>query len=97
MTKQDKRAYRSVRNRDNNRCIICGLNVTEVHHVIYRSHGGITDKRNMVCLCPNHHRMVHSDEQVWREKLLDYLRGHYGMINEQDLKKRNKWIVAFEE
>lgn len=96
MNKHDKREYRATRNRDRGRCIICGLNVTHVHHIVYRSHGGITDRRNMVCLCPTHHEQAHSDEKVWRDKLLDYLRGHYGMIDERDLKHKNKWIKAFE-
>jgi hypothetical protein len=50
----------------------------------------------MVLLCTKHHELAHSDEKVWREKLLDYLRGHYGMIDERDLKQQNKWIKAFE-
>lgn len=97
MTSHEKREYRATRKRDNNACIFCGNPRTEVHHIIYRSHGGKTDKRNMVCLCKHHHEIVHSDERKWREYLLDRMRGHYGMINKKDLVHRNKWEVAFSE
>jgi hypothetical protein len=31
----------------------------DVHHVVYRSHGGPTVASNLCCLCRWHHRLVH--------------------------------------
>ena len=91
MNKQDKREYRSTLNRDKNRCIICGNNIVELHHVVYRSLGGITDRKNMVCLCKKHHMEYHNKGKEGREELLDYLRGYYGVLDIKDLKGKNKW------
>ena len=91
MTATERKAYRTVHKRDRSRCIFCGSGVVEVHHIVYRSHGGITDKRNMVLLCRKCHTMVHSDEPRWREYLLDRMRGHYGMIELDDLKEKGKY------
>ena len=93
---QDKREYRAVRKRDNGCCILCGHNVTEIHHIVFRSHGGRNIRQNMVCLCKRHHELTHSDERVWREILLNRMRQHYGMIDVKSLKKQNKWKEVFE-
>jgi 5-methylcytosine-specific restriction endonuclease McrA len=90
MTKQEKREYRAVTKRDKV-CIFCGSHITERHHIIHRSHGGITDRRNMVLLCNKHHREVHRDEKKWVPILLDRMRMHYGVINKEDLKKKGKY------
>lgn len=91
MTAQERREYRAANKRDNNRCIFCGSPNTRRHHIIYRSHGGITDRRNIVLLCDKHHEMVHSDEKKWKPYLLDRMRAHYGMIDENDLKRKGKY------
>ena len=91
MNKQDKIEYRAVKKRDKNRCIICGNHIIEVHHVLYRSLSGITDRKNMVCLCKKHHMEYHAKGKQGREELLDYLRGFYGVIEIKDLKYKNKW------
>lgn len=91
MTKEEKIEYRAVKKRDKNRCIICGNHIIEVHHILYRSLSGITDRKNMVCLCKKHHMEYHAKGKQGREELLDYLRGHYGVIEIKDLKKQNKW------
>jgi predicted restriction endonuclease len=31
----------------------------EIHHIIYRSHGGGDEVENCVCLCKKHHKAVH--------------------------------------
>lgn len=97
MTKQDKIEYRAVKKRDRNRCVICGNHLIEIHHIVYRSLGGITDRRNMVCLCKKHHMEYHAMGKEGTEILLDRMRLHYGCIDKQDLKKQNKWALAFKE
>lgn len=49
--------------RFHNECAICGLkdkNVMELHHIIPLGIGGKNDINNLVCLCANCHRRVHS-------------------------------------
>ena len=57
----------------NKKCIICGFNiVTHIHHIIPVSGGGSSKERNLVCLCPNHHHMVHKNI-ITEEKLREYI------------------------
>lgn len=47
--------------RDGGRCRLCGALGTDVHEIVYRSHGGsITDPDNCLLLCRDHHRAVHA-------------------------------------
>jgi hypothetical protein len=45
--------------RDGWRCTApgCTAREIEVHHIVYRSHGGSDDPSNLTSLCPFHHRM----------------------------------------
>jgi hypothetical protein len=45
--------------RDGWRCTApgCTSREVEVHHIVYRSHGGSDDPANLTSLCPFHHRM----------------------------------------
>ena len=90
MNSEEKREYRSVLKRDNRCCIICGNPIIEVHHVITRRNG-ITHRKNMVCLCKNHHQAYHARGKEGKEELLNYLRGIYGAIEEKDLHKKGKY------
>ena len=92
MTTKERQEYRAVLKRDNGECIICLSNTVAIHHVVYRSLGGITDRRNMVCLCPKHHAYIHSMGKDGTADMLEYLRGHYGMIEIDDLKRKNRWV-----
>lgn len=91
MNNRDKREYRAAIARDNHSCVYCGNTTIEVHHIVFRSHGGMNIRQNLVCLCKAHHDMVHSDEPKWRDDLLDKMRAHYGMMEMDDLKSKNKW------
>lgn len=92
----EKREYRSAKKRDSGRCVLCGNPQVEMHHIIFRSHGGINDRRNLVALCKKHHDMAHNDEKKYKEIFLDMMEKHYGSIQESDLKKKNKWEKAYE-
>jgi 5-methylcytosine-specific restriction endonuclease McrA len=46
-------------------CAFCTTRETmflslEIHHVIPASRGGTNDPKNLVALCANHHRVLHS-------------------------------------
>jgi RNA-directed DNA polymerase len=51
------------------KCLICGQALTleagwQMHHLLWRSHGGTDDVDNLVLLHPNCHRQVHSEGWV---------------------------------
>ena len=53
----------------NGRCRVCGQALTlengwQVHHLLWRSHGGSSNTANTVLLHPNCHRQVHSEGMV---------------------------------
>lgn len=63
---------RHVRMRDSHRCRFCNLPSShlEVHHIKYLSEGGPNHPANLITLCDEHHRLVHSDKKKWQPVLL---------------------------
>lgn len=53
--KQRKLAYE----RDKGLCVLCSSPATEVHHIIFRSHGGTNELKNLACLCRKCHEIAH--------------------------------------
>jgi 5-methylcytosine-specific restriction endonuclease McrA len=49
----------------------------EVHHINYRSQGGPDANWNLVLLCDEHHRLVHSDKKRWQPLLRAYIWLYY--------------------
>ena len=41
-------------------CEICGLRAVDIHHIIYRSHEGDDDIKNLMALCRHHHDQAHN-------------------------------------
>lgn len=62
------------------RCQVCGhdfeprygAEMAESHHVQYLSRGGLDISRNIVVLCPNHHRIIHATDARFNEHELSY-------------------------
>jgi hypothetical protein len=54
-----RRSTDAIASRDGWRCTApgCTSREIEVHHIVYRSHGGTDDPTNLTSLCPFHHRM----------------------------------------
>ena len=54
-----RRPTDAIASRDGWRCTApgCTSREIEVHHIVYRSHGGSDDPSNLTSLCPFHHRM----------------------------------------
>lgn len=54
-------------------CQICGWKEAsrDIHHIIPVSKGGKNELNNLIVVCPNHHRMIHS-ELITEEELLKY-------------------------
>lgn len=87
MNPKQKLAYLLVAERDNHQCQLCGSVANDVHHILFRSHGGSDDPRNLICLCRSCHDLAHSDEKKYRTILFDLNSKHYGKINVKDVKK----------
>lgn len=50
-----------------------GADYSEAHHIQYLSEGGPDISRNMIVLCPNHHRIVHETHAEFRKHDLTYV------------------------
>lgn len=83
--------YKQVAERDNSLCRVCGKPSSDIHHIVYRSHGGTNDIRNLIALCRGCHDNAHKDEKVMREYLMGLQREIYGRFDVDDVKKKNKW------
>jgi hypothetical protein len=78
--------------RSNGLCEITGKWPIQIHHIIYRSHGGKNDRRNMIALWVGlHPDVVHKDEKYWTPVLLEKMHEYYGDFDISELKKQNKW------
>ncbi len=91
MNKHDKLEYQAVIERSGGVCELTGKTPICIHHVIYRSHGGMNDRRNMIALSPDEHIIVHQDEKHWTPILLEKMHEYYGDFDISELKKKNKW------
>jgi len=70
--------YMKVYNRDNGMCQMCGTRENiHCHHVLYRSQRRdlIDEPSNMILLCEEHHRLVHSNKKLYQPMLLEMMEG----------------------
>lgn len=88
METKRKKAYKETVNRDLSLCQVCGMQAVDIHHIVFRSHGGDDIPENLICLCRFHHDMAHKDEKHWRLKLIELNEKHYGTLTINQLKKR---------
>ena len=70
-------------NRDNQKCISCGIWVPKTFanaHYIKRSQGGLGIPENIVTLCPKCHyeEDFGKDSKVYEYSIENYLRNYYG-------------------
>jgi hypothetical protein len=54
-------------------CRICNATARHLHHIDYRSQGGAHVEHNLILLCDQHHRLVHSDKRHWQPRLRAYI------------------------
>ncbi|MFD2169617.1 HNH endonuclease [Tumebacillus lipolyticus] len=75
-----------VRERDQERCVLCGKPGREVHHIISRSQGGLGTADNGICLDASCHHLAHRSKRV-ASRLIEYrkrvLLPLYGLKSEQ--------------
>lgn len=60
----DVKVRTQVVERDRLRCRGCGKPGEEVHHIIFRSHGGKDEPNNLVTICRNCHNQAHGKFRV---------------------------------
>lgn len=80
---------KSVYERDNGRCVVCGAPGAPNAHYIPRSASGLGIEQNIVTLCFEHHEQFdHGDEETMAgiaEVIRSYLQEHYPDWDEEDL------------
>ena len=88
----EKEIYKEIVEREK-WCRLCGGTYSlHIHHIIYRSQGGLTKKENIIRLCERCHRLVHSNKTYWQPRLIDMQHKLFGDFNVEDLKRCNKWM-----
>lgn len=91
MTTQDKKTYEKIVE-EQPYCRLCGRTSNlNIHHIIYRSQLGNNDERNLIRLCYDCHRRVHSNKKVWQKKLLEYQFKKYGKFTKEDVTKHKSY------
>lgn len=60
-----KRTISKILNRSRKGCSICGWNesICDIHHIVERCKGGSDDIDNLIIVCPNCHRVIHSNKK----------------------------------
>lgn len=65
-------------------CYFCGFSdYVELHHIIPKSMGGIDESDNLIFLCPNHHKTIHT-----KKYFLQLTKGIYILVDAFDIKKK---------
>ena len=91
MSLVDKKTYEKVV-AEQPYCRLCGrTNNLQIHHIIYRSELGNNDERNLIRLCADCHRRVHSRKKTWQKKLLEYQFNKYGVFTLEDVTKHKSY------
>lgn len=66
-----KRTISKILHRANAGCSLCGWNEStcDIHHIIQKKHGGSDDMDNLILVCPNCHRIIHTKGKYTQEDL----------------------------
>ena len=77
ITLNKEKKFKQIKGKENcigDKCIICGFSiVTHKHHLIPVLKGGLFERDNLVCLCPNHHEMLHKN-LISEEEINEYIK-----------------------
>lgn len=57
------RAHPNLSNADVILCEVCDAVAVDIHHIVFRSHGGSDNADNLIALCRQCHTKAHSDKQ----------------------------------
>lgn len=69
-----KRTITKVLTRANKGCSICGWNEStcDIHHIVPKSKGGTNENSNLIVVCPNCHRIIHTTDKYSQEFLFEH-------------------------
>lgn len=91
MTKEEKYVYDTI-TEEQPCCMLCGSTYwLQIHHIYYRSQGGITTKQNLIRLCEKCHRLVHSNKKKYQPLLLEMQYKKYGYFTKESCLKCKKY------
>ena len=71
----EREVYKKTYNIFTGRCAICGSNEIQMHHIRY---GGLYGGRktyigNVIPLCAEHHRLVHTNKKYYMSRLIEII------------------------
>lgn len=76
-------------------CQLCGSsNYLHIHHVYYRSQGGLTTPKNLIRLCEKCHMLVHSNKKKYQPMLLLRQYDRYGYFEKEEVVKHKNNIKS---
>ncbi|MDD4515663.1 HNH endonuclease [Massilibacteroides sp.] len=61
-------------------CEYCGAVGIDIHHIIFKSHGGKDNIENLICLCRDCHNKAH-DSREFNEGLKKINENKFGKLN----------------
>ena len=66
------RTVQKIIKRANRKCEICGWNEStcDIHHVIEKKNKGTDDSNNLIIICPNCHRVIHTNKDKYKKEFL---------------------------
>lgn len=73
MTKAEKEAYSKTFELYGGCCALCGKYNVELHHIRYGACGRKTYLGNVIPLCSDHHKEVHSNKKKWQPVLIEMI------------------------
>ena len=73
MNKNEKEVYDKTLELFNNECAICHNNQVALHHIRYGACGRHTYMGNVIPLCPNCHRLVHTNKKKYQPILIEII------------------------
>lgn len=85
MNKHEKEVYEKSSQMFDNCCAICGSPYIHLHHIRYGACGRKTYMGNVIPLCEEHHRLVHSNKKKWQPMLIDIINKRIELDKENNL------------
>lgn len=73
MNKKEKEVYEQTLKLFNNECAICHNNQVALHHIRYGACGRHTYMGNVIPLCSNCHRLVHTNKKKYQPILIEII------------------------
>lgn len=87
---KDKEIYQKIVEKEYY-CQLCGSPYNlHIHHIYYRSQGGLTVEKNLIRLCINCHQLVHSNKKKYQPMLLEKQYIKYGHFTKEEITKCKK-------